>query len=313
MIYDKRLNTQESKIKRGVSLVDTDTNQQEIKLHGTFDLPLEFYDCNNRVYKDLYIHWHKQMEIIYVITGKMILRLNNNLVEASSGDFIFIAPETVHYIKSGEELLEFKSLVFDLRILNGSSDDFCQNKVAQPLISHQMKISNKIVCNDKNYEEIKKCFFALDECRKNKKNYYQLEAKYLIFRFFHQILTGGHYSQISLESNKLTASVKSAITYIQSNFTSELTTGSISKYVHYNEYYFMRIFKKYTGRTIVEYITEYRLEKAKELLQKDELSIEEIANQVGFSTTSYFSSKFREMFHVTPSEFRKEMQGDTKK
>ena len=93
LIYDKRLNTQESKIKRGVSLVDTDTNQQEIKLHGTFDLPLEFYDCNNRVYKDLYIHWHKQMEIIYVITGKMILRLNNNLVEASSGDFIFIAPE----------------------------------------------------------------------------------------------------------------------------------------------------------------------------------------------------------------------------
>ena len=80
--------------------MDTDTNQQEIKLHGTFDLPLEFYDCNNRVYKDLYIHWHKQMEIIYVITGKMILRLNNNLVEASSGDFIFIAPETVHYIKN---------------------------------------------------------------------------------------------------------------------------------------------------------------------------------------------------------------------
>ncbi len=293
--------------------MDTDRKQHEIKLHGTFDLPMEFYECNNNVYKDLYMHWHKQMEIIYVIKGKMTLRLNDNLTEGIAGDFIFIAPETVHYIKSGNEPLEFKSLVFNLRILSGSSDDFCQNKVTQPLISHHMKISDKIMRDDKNYDEIKNCFFALAECWNNKKNFYQLEAKYLMFKFFYQILSGGHYSQISLESNKLTAAVKSAITYIQNNFGCELTTGSISKYVHYNEYYFMRIFKKYTGRTIVEYITEYRLEKAKELLQKDDLTIEKIAYQVGFSATSYFSSKFREMFYVTPSEFRKSIHKDTEK
>ena len=45
----------------------------------------------------------KKWEIIYITTGKMILRLNDSVVEASSGDFIFITPETVHYIRAGNE------------------------------------------------------------------------------------------------------------------------------------------------------------------------------------------------------------------
>lgn len=285
--------------------MDVNEKQQELKLHGTFELPLEFYDCNNRVYKDLYVHWHKEMEVIYITTGKMILRLNDSVVEARSGDFIFIAPETVHYIKSGNELLEFKSMVFSLRILNGSSDDFCHNKVAQPLIARRMKISDKIMPEDKNYAEIKECFFALSRCCSEKKDFYQIEAKELMFKFFYNILSGGHFNQISIESNKLTTAVQSAIMFIQNHYNEELTAGSISSYVHYNEYYFMRVFKKYTGRTIVAFITEYRLEKAKELLQSNELTIEEVAYRVGFSATSYFSGKFKEFFHVTPGEFRK--------
>lgn len=292
--------------------MDVDSKQRETKLHGTFDLPLEFYDCNNRIYKDLYMHWHKEMEIIYVITGKIFIRSNDKTVEGSTGDFIFIEPEAVHYIKSGNEPLNFKSLVFDLQILNGSEEDFCQNKVSLPLISHQMKISDKIKKGDINYEEIKSSFFELNECWQKKKYFYQLEAKHLMFRFFYQILSGGHFSQISLESTKLTAAVKDSITYIQNHFNCELTTGIISKYVHYNEYYFMREFKKYTGKTIVEYITEYRLGKAKKLLRQSELTIEEIAFQVGFSSTSYFSHKFREMFFITPSDFRKSSQKNTK-
>lgn len=285
--------------------MDVDKKQRELKLHGTFDLPLEFYDCNNRVYKDLYMHWHKEMEMIYVITGEITIHLNDSEVSGTDGDFIFIAPEAVHYISSGNTPLFFKSLVFDLRILSGCADDFCQNAVLQPLSAKQMKISDKIVQTDANYNEIKQAFFDLAQCCAEKKPYYQMEAKHLIFHLFHQILSGGHFSQISVESNKLTAAVKEALGYIHEHYGEEITTKSLSEQVHYNEYYFMRMFKKYTGKTIVEHITEYRLEKAKELLKNDGLTIEEVAYQVGFSATSYFSSKFREQFHVTPGEFRK--------
>lgn len=285
--------------------MDVDSRQRELKSHGTFELPIEFYDCNNRVYKDLYMHWHKEMEVIYVIEGEIFLRLNESNVEGSTGDFIFIAPETVHYIKSGETPLRFKSMVFDIRILSGSSDDFCQNRIFQPLLSHQMKISDKITPNDANYEIIKSVFYSLARCCEDKKKFYQLEAKHLVFNFFYNIMSGNHYNNISLESNKLTEAVKQAIMYIQNNYTEEITTGSLSAYVHYNEYYFMRVFKKYTGRTIVEFLTEYRLEKSKELLKNEDLTVEDVAYRVGFSSNSYFIRKFRDMYKVTPGEFRK--------
>lgn len=291
--------------KGGEKELDVDKKQRELKSHGTFELPMEFYDCNNNVYKDLYMHWHKEMEVIYVIEGKIFLRLNDKYVEGSTGDFMFIAPETVHYLKSGDEPLRFKSLVFDIRILSGSSDDFCQNKIFHPLLLHQMKISDKITQSDENYENIKSIFFSLAGCCENKKEFYQLEAKHLVFNFFYNIMSGNHYNKISLESNKLTEAVKQAIMYIQDNYTDEITTGSLSEYVHYNEYYFMRVFKKYTGRTIVEFLTEYRLEKSKELLKNEDLTVEDVAYRVGFSSNSYFIRKFRDMFKVTPGEFRK--------
>ena len=81
--------------------------------------------------------------------------------------------------------------------------------------------------------------------------------------------------------------------FIQNHYNEELTAGSISSYVHYNEYYFMRVFKKYTGRTIVAFITEYRLEKAKELLQSNELTIEEVRTGLAFLQQVYFSGKFK--------------------
>ena len=292
--------------------MDIDSKKREIKSHGTFELPMEFYDCNNRVYKDLYIHWHKEMEIIYVITGEITVFLNDMVVKGKTGDFIFIEPEAVHYIKSGNELLMFKSLVFDLRVLKGCADDFCHNEVAKPLALHQMKISDKINFSSTNYDTIKTVFFELAKCCENKNKFYQLEAKCLIFKFFYELLNGNHFSQVNVLSNKLTTAVRSSLDYIQNNYSEELTTRSISNHVHYNEYYFMRIFKKYTGKTIVEYLTECRLEKAKELLRDSDVTIEEVAYQVGFSTTSYFISKFREVNNITPGEFRRLVNQDTK-
>lgn len=288
--------------------MDVDGKQREIKRHGTFELPMEYYDCNNRVYKDLYMHWHKEMEIIYVICGEITVRLNDRGVEGAAGDFIFIAPETVHYIKSGDELLRFKSFVFSPRILCGCADDFCQNEVAEPLISRQLKISDKITTQEKNYKQIKEAFFALVDCLEQQGPFYQMKAKYLLIEFFYGLLSGGHYSQVSLSTDKVSTAVRDALDYIGSNYSSEITARSVSDYVHYNEYYFMRVFKKYTGRTLVEYITELRLDKSKELLLREGCTVEEAAMRVGFSSTSYFTSKFRETFKATPSEFRRAAQ-----
>jgi AraC-like DNA-binding protein len=67
-----------------------------------------------------------------------------------------------------------------------------------------------------------------------------------------------------------------------------------------------------TGQTPVEYIRSYRLEKAMTLMQKSDMTIAEIAYQVGFSTPNYFAKSFKNKYNMLPSEFiARVKKGDT--
>lgn len=64
------------------------------------------------------------------------------------------------------------------------------------------------------------------------------------------------------------------------------------------------LFREYTNLSPLAYLTDYRLERARELLQKTDLSVTAVGQEVGFSTPSYFAKMFRERYGKTPREFR---------
>lgn len=94
--------------------------------------------------------------------------------------------------------------------------------------------------------------------------------------------------------------------FIQENyFESTLSTKTISEQSYLTQTYLCTFFKKYTGKTLNDYITEFRLEKAKELLKDDNLKLYEVAANVGYSDAHYFSMLFKRQFGCLPTEFRK--------
>ncbi|GAA3315136.1 hypothetical protein GCM10020331_009400 [Ectobacillus funiculus] len=72
-------------------------------------------------------------------------------------------------------------------------------------------------------------------------------------------------------------------------------------------YFFVNIFKKQTGKTVFDYITDLRLETAKELLQEQDLKVAEIARLIGYQDTKYFSRLFKQRWGSLPSEFKKKI------
>jgi AraC family transcriptional regulator len=73
----------------------------------------------------------------------------------------------------------------------------------------------------------------------------------------------------------------------------------------YSRYHFSRLFKAVTGFNPHEYIVKYRINKAKTLLNKSIMSIDEIAEIIGFDTTSNFIHTFKKLENITPSKYRK--------
>lgn len=76
---------------------------------------------------------------------------------------------------------------------------------------------------------------------------------------------------------------------------------SLSSYSHSH---FIKIFKKYVGKTIIEYITDLRISYAATLLTSTDLSVITIASKVGYDNQSFFAQKFKNKYNVSPMEYR---------
>ncbi|MBD1382280.1 response regulator transcription factor [Metabacillus arenae] len=100
--------------------------------------------------------------------------------------------------------------------------------------------------------------------------------------------------------------VEVAIKYIKEHYHQDVTVDTIAEEIHISQYHLMRIFKVHTGLTIHDYITEYRITKAKELLRNYHYKIYEVSGKVGYRDPRYFSQIFKKMTGTTPKQYIKQ-------
>ena len=81
---------------------------------------------------------------------------------------------------------------------------------------------------------------------------------------------------------------------------------TITRELHVSEGHISHLFRKETGFSLTEYITNMRIEKAKELLLRTNDSITEICEQIGYNYQAYFTKVFREKTGLSPYQYRKE-------
>jgi YesN/AraC family two-component response regulator len=91
--------------------------------------------------------------------------------------------------------------------------------------------------------------------------------------------------------------------FIEENYMKDIRLDDVAKEVCISSYYFSRIFKKYEGVNYIQYLTKVRMEKAKELILQNKLSIKEIAIEVGYIDQNYFSRAFKKYTKLSPKEY----------
>lgn len=98
--------------------------------------------------------------------------------------------------------------------------------------------------------------------------------------------------------------LESVVDYMQQHFSEALTVQQLAQLVHQSPAHFTRTFKKQTGKTPKDYLILLRLQKAKRLLELDELTITEIAFKCGFGSNAHFSNSFMNHCGMSPKQYK---------
>lgn len=107
------------------------------------------------------------------------------------------------------------------------------------------------------------------------------------------------------KNNTYSPIIKYVVDYIELNYAKQITLDDIAQNCGISRNYLPHAFKKETGKSVVEYITDFRLEKAAKLLKTTTMSVQDIGNKVGYSDNNYFTKTFRKRFGDTPTKYRK--------
>lgn len=123
----------------------------------------------------------------------------------------------------------------------------------------------------------------------------------------------GHgYGCLFHEHTQSPIDMEEVFLYIKEHYQDAISLQSLATKFYISDSYFSRIFKQHTGKNFIEYLTEYRMQIAKDLLAYSSMKPSEVCKAVGYTDQRYFSQIFKKHTNMTPSLYKKANAGEMK-
>lgn len=284
----------------------------EAKIHGTLSFPYMVYRGRLPEYLRSYpIHWHKEMEIIYIVSGRGTVTVQHRRYTVGAGDIVLIAPETLHAIEQlDQESMEYFNILFDFHLLE-CSHSRCYEKYLRPIFEHTSRMPVCLRCAETLAAQITPSLRYLIENRKHMDVDGELMVKAQLYAILHHIRPYCRpCDEAALRLENHYDKIKEVLYYVQEHYGEHITVEDAANIVHFSPSYFSKLFHSLTGASFIRYVKEYRLEAAAEKLVVTNTRVTDIAQDVGFSSLPYFSRAFFGKFGLTPNAYRKRARGE---
>ncbi len=273
-------------------------------------------NCNNNnhilPWRTLYDY-----EIIFVTKGRIIVETNNEKYFVNENQFHIMSPNIKHtrYFNK-DESCDYFNIHLDFfydQYMPDFSAKIVYTEYITPieLTKRQQKrtpsFANVITCVSP--EKTTKLFETLFSKYKNTKIIYkQILLKSICLKIIHEIILSCDKTNISLfnvKTGKYNDLVNKFIDYVENNYKLEITPQNFIKDKGLSLGHFIKIFKQEKILTPNEYIIEYRLSLAKELLKSGRYFVYEVSEMVGYENEFYFSRLFKKREGCSPAEYIK--------
>ena len=252
-------------------------------------------------------HWHEEVEFKYVKSGVLKLRTEKEEFILHSGDVCFtntnIMETSEAFDKTKETLVT--TVVFHPALISGHFQSVYEKKYVKPVLTNRQIKVIKITSETESGAALCRGLPKIQQLSEQENTEFQIRN--LLSELWLQLIR-----EIELQLNSRPADllrnkdrIRYMLQYIYTHYTEKITLEDIAASANVSEREALRTFKKALDKAPFDYLNEYRLDKARELLETTDLNITEVAVSTGFSDSAYFGKVFRKYFDCTPGQYRK--------
>jgi AraC-like DNA-binding protein/mannose-6-phosphate isomerase-like protein (cupin superfamily) len=252
-------------------------------------------------------HSHDFYELTIVCRGSAMHWLEGSEFPVTAGDVFLLQGRQRHYFHSRENL-DLLNIMYDpeeiglpeneLRRLPG----YCAMFLLEPTYRRQHRFASHLHLKRIPLAKVEGIVQAMEqECVGQEAGHEALLLSKLIELFV--FLSRLYIDSDATEAQALLR-VGNVIVALENEYTKDWNLPDILKIAHMSRSNFMRVFKKATGQTPIEYLLRLRIQEATKLLRSSDRTITEIAFEVGFNDSNYFSRQFKQAVGKSPRKYR---------
>ncbi len=290
------------------------SNLEETTQHGSEGFPAALYETvfRSKMLRYVPLHWHKELQLCLILTGRVRFSINQKEVEAGAGDVIFINSQVIHSatsISNDEEDASYCCINFAYEMVGGFHGSLMERNFVLPFLRNEQ--NDFLLISEKSeeglLEEISSKMLHIRKLFKETEpeRYFDIFAELVLIwkelaRWLHKT-----EDQPSTRRPEDYETSREVISYIEKNLGEKLTLDLIAKEVCLSKWECSRRFKRIAGESVWSYLISARMAKAVELLLYSRKSVERIGFEVGFPNVNLFIRQFKKEFRTTPGQFRK--------
>ena len=235
-----------------------------------------------------------QSKFYFVLDGTFSITINEVEYIARPGDWFFIPADVPHkYHNFPDKPMEKYWMHFDIYPTT--------NLLAPLQVKHRVNAAGQ--------PQVRALFEEFGKLCKSNDLTDRLKVKAIILNLLAEyIRLAGQQTKIF--SDQRDDDMRNVLSYINENFRRNLTTEELAAVCHLHPTHFIRAFKLKTAQTPHQYINDIRMEYARQLLDRSDRSIVEIAEDAGFYDPAHFSRAFKRHFALTPTQYRNTLPSD---
>lgn len=291
-------------------------NLQEMKVHGDIDFPLILYPVtlSELYFRLIRWHWHPEIELIYVVEGKVDALIDEESFILEPGQGIMVNQNVLHAFRrvEGYESV-FISIVFHPRLIFEYGTASLSVKYLNPIVNNPDMKYLILQDDDPHTAPVITYMKQIENLYNSREFGYEIACKAALCNLWHVLLKLPQHPKLPVSKSKRLLNdeqrIKDAIVFIEEHFAEPITLDEIAASIHISKSECCRCFQRVLRITPFEYLLKYRIFYATKLIQQQDpaaSSISNLAITVGFGNISYFNKVFKRVLKMTPTEYKKQ-------